>query len=143
MSAILAFRGDDRGQTLVEFALVVPVVLLLLVGIVDIGRGLQAYTALGQAVRDAGREAAVHGSGATVPWGPAANDMRVAIAVRSRAVGLIGSDIAVTSQWPAGNNATGSEVVVAATYTFRPVASTLLGNITLQFSDTTRSRIYR
>lgn len=143
MSAICGLRCDARGQSLVEFALIAPVLLLLLVGIVDIGRGLQAYTTLGHVVREAGREAAVHGSGASVPWGPAANDARVTTAVRSRAVGLVANDIAVTSSWPAGSNATGSEIVVSATYTFRPAAAGLLVDVSLPLSASSRARIYR
>ncbi len=143
MKFLLVPRSDDHGQSLVEFALAVPILLLLVVGIIDIGRGLQAYTALGEAIRDASREAAVHGQGATVQWGPAANDTRITSAVRSRAVGLVPESVAVTSSWPAGNNATGSEVVVSASYTFRPAAAALLGNLSLQLSNTTRARIYR
>ncbi len=135
-------RGDE-GQTLVEFALVLPVLLLLIIGILDFGLGLQNYVALGNAVREAAREASVHGSGASVPWGPAANDANVTAAVRGRAVGLVSSAIGVTSSWPAGNNAEGSEVVVSASYTFKPVAFQFLGGISLSLSSTTRARIQR
>lgn len=47
-------RGDNRGQALAEFALVVPVLLLLLLGVGDLGR---VYTSL-VAVESAAREAA-------------------------------------------------------------------------------------
>ncbi len=114
-----------------------------MVGVIDVGRGFQAYVALGNAVREAAREAAVHGSGATAQWGPTANDPSVTAAVRSRAVGLVASSIGVTSTWPTGTNDQGSEAVISATYTFRPVASTLLFGITLPLSATTRARIQR
>lgn len=114
-----------------------------MVGIIDIGRGFQAYVALGNAVREAARETAVHGSGATVPWGPAANDANVTAAVRSRAVGLVAGAISVASTWPSGDNGQGTEAVISATYTFTPVASALLGGVTLPLSATTRVRIQR
>jgi Flp pilus assembly protein TadG len=48
-----------RGQALVEFALVAPVVLLLIGATVDMGRGLLIYTLLQGASRDTARQAAL------------------------------------------------------------------------------------
>jgi Flp pilus assembly protein TadG len=48
------------GQGLVEFALVIPVFLLLLFGIIDIGRAVFAYTAVANAAREGARVAAVN-----------------------------------------------------------------------------------
>ena len=48
------FRGREDGQALVEFALTVPILLFLLLGIVDFARAWNAYEVL----TDAGREAA-------------------------------------------------------------------------------------
>lgn len=132
---------DDRGQSLVEFALILPALLLLMVGIVDFGRAFQNYVALGDMVRQSAREAAVHGAGATVQWGPAANDASVTADVRQRAVGLVSQNVVVTSAWPEGDNSTGSQVTVAATYTFRPIALMFLGNVTVPLSATTTTRI--
>ena len=47
-------RPDERGQALVEFALVAPILLFLLLGIVDIARAWNVY----QVLTDAGREGA-------------------------------------------------------------------------------------
>ncbi len=46
-----------RGQALVEFALIAPVVLLLIGATVDLGRGLLIYTMLQGASRDVARQA--------------------------------------------------------------------------------------
>lgn len=134
-------RRCEAGQAVVEFALTVPVLLLLLIGLVDMGRGFQAYTSLGNAVREAAREAAVHGADASVKWGPAANDANVVTAVRKRISGIPTQDVAVTSQWPSGSNAAGKEVVVGATYAFRPIAFALLGGWGVTLSATTRARV--
>lgn len=134
---------DERGQSLVEFALVLPILMLLLVGTVDVARAFQSSVALGNAVREAARDAIVRGSESSTPWGPSANDAAVTTAVRSRAVGLVAQDITVTSSWPAGNNGRGSEVQIQATYTFRPIASTLLGGVTIPLAAGTRARIQR
>lgn len=49
---------DDRGASLVEFALVVPLLLLILFGIAEVGR----FVAVKQAVNTASREASRYGS---------------------------------------------------------------------------------
>ena len=48
-----------KGQALVEFALVAPVILLLIGATVDMGRGLLLYTMLQGASRDTARQAAL------------------------------------------------------------------------------------
>jgi hypothetical protein len=49
----------ERGQNLIEFALIVPVVLLFVTAIVMMGLALFARSSLQQAVREGAREAAV------------------------------------------------------------------------------------
>ena len=48
-----------RGQSLVEFALILPLFLLLLMGILDLGRGVAAYNSVSNAARSAVRTAIV------------------------------------------------------------------------------------
>ena len=50
-------RVSQRSQALIEFALISPVLLLLLFGIVDIGRAVFYYDALNHAAREGGRVA--------------------------------------------------------------------------------------
>lgn len=52
-------RRGTRGQALVEFALILPVFLLLLVALFDAGRIVYAQNAITQAARDAVRVGAV------------------------------------------------------------------------------------
>jgi hypothetical protein len=49
-----------NGQGLVEFALVIPVILLLLFGIFDLGRAVYAYSTIANAARQASRLAIVN-----------------------------------------------------------------------------------
>jgi Flp pilus assembly protein TadG len=51
--------NHDRGAAAVEFALVLPVLLLVLCGIVDFGRALHAQVVLTQAAREGARLAAL------------------------------------------------------------------------------------
>lgn len=50
--------GDPRGQSLVEFGLVLPLLLVLLLGIADLGRVFASAIALEAAARDAAEAAA-------------------------------------------------------------------------------------
>jgi Flp pilus assembly protein TadG len=50
----------DRGQSLVEFALVIPIILLLIVAFAEIGRAVFAYNAIANAARQGARVAAVN-----------------------------------------------------------------------------------
>ena len=58
-------RRSPRGQALVEFALIVPVLLLLLLGIVEFGRAWNAHQVLTDAAREAARTAVVDDDGIT------------------------------------------------------------------------------
>lgn len=51
---------DRRGQALVEFALIVPLFVLVAIGIFEGGRAIYTYNALSNAAREALREAIVH-----------------------------------------------------------------------------------
>ena len=51
-------RGSSRGQTLVEFALVLPMLLVLLLGIADFGRVFSAGITIEAAARNAAESAA-------------------------------------------------------------------------------------
>jgi Flp pilus assembly protein TadG len=71
-------RQVERGQSAVEFALLVTVLLMFLMAILDLGRGLYAYTAITAAAQEGVRYALIHpGDGAGV-----------AAVVRSHAIGL-------------------------------------------------------
>lgn len=55
---------QERGATLIEFAIVAPVFLLLLFGVFDVGQGLYVRSTLQGALQDAGRDAGLE-SGST------------------------------------------------------------------------------
>ena len=53
-------RRRSRGQGLVEFAVVLPIIVLGLFAILDLGRGVFTYNALAQAARQGSRTAMVN-----------------------------------------------------------------------------------
>ena len=79
----------ERGQALVEFAIVLPVLMLLIVGIVKGGLLYNNYLQLTDAVRSGARQLAIE-RGQTSPCGDAANE------VLSGATGLTSSNVAIT-----------------------------------------------
>ena len=52
-------KHRQNGQALVEFALILPIILMLTLGMLDFGRGLHGYIALAGAVRDGARYGSV------------------------------------------------------------------------------------
>jgi len=56
------FKGRDRerGAAVVEFALVVPLLLLMIVGIAEFGRAYQVQTTISGAAREGVRSMALH-----------------------------------------------------------------------------------
>ena len=71
-----ASGNSEAGVALVEFALVLPVLVLLLSGFFDLGRVVLAHDALSHAAREAARYAIVHGGSSEnpCPVGPPAED---------------------------------------------------------------------
>jgi Flp pilus assembly protein TadG len=53
-------RGRQRGQALVEFGLIFPILVLLMVAAIDIGRGVFAYNSVTNAAREGARLAIVN-----------------------------------------------------------------------------------
>lgn len=53
------FRSGSRGQSLVEFALILPVFLLVLMGILDLSRAVYYSSTLGNAARETARRGIV------------------------------------------------------------------------------------
>ena len=108
--------GDrQRGQSAVEFALVMPLFLILLFSIVDFGMGLRAWIAITNSAREAARVGAV---------GIACADVKQrAVDTSDNLVTL--ADVAVTGGVDCGGTS-GNPVVVTVTYDYQYI--TPLGN---------------
>jgi len=62
-----AAREAERGQALVEFALILPVILLVMVGMLEFARAWNLHQVMTDAAREGARRAAVHDPDATKP----------------------------------------------------------------------------
>jgi len=87
-------RRDDRGAQVVEFALIVPIVLVIIGAIVQFGFVYNAQVTVTQAAREAARLAAICGSTCATP---------IATTAANAAPGL--SNLTVTIQYCAANTA--------------------------------------
>ena len=112
-------RLSRRGAAFVEFALVFMVFLLLLVGLLELGRGVWTYTTIAHAARQGTRFAMVRGS-----RNPTTQD-QVRNVVRNAAIGLNKNQVQVTTNWPTGI-AQGNVVVVQVRYPFNLVTGGLV-----------------
>lgn len=121
-------RADERGQALVEFALILPVVLLLILGLFDVARAVEEENTLAFAAREATRYAIVHGSGAASPiaYCSSCTNSTITDVVEQNAIGV--PNISATVGFPDGNNDRGSRVSVDATAPFVPLPSQYLLN---------------
>ena len=119
MRTLTAKRTSRRGASMVEFSLVFLLFLVIIVGLVEIGRGVWAYTTLAHATRQGVRFAQTRGAS-----NPATAD-QVRDAVRTAAVGLNQSLVTVTTNWPSGVTR-GEVVTVSTSYPFALVTTGLV-----------------
>ncbi len=84
-------KQPSRGQGLVEFALVLPIFLLMVMGIIDGGRAIFAFNQMSQATRDVARVASVSCFQTTPIRCSTASGTPVGIAINEQAVGSQGT----------------------------------------------------
>lgn len=157
--------GRGRGQALVEFALVAPLLFVLILGTIEAGRYVFFTEILNHATREGARYAIVHGADSICPSGPPAPDTtpcdvpgaNVKTRVREAAFDLTGlGDLDLPDPvWtprgdpsnPApgdpstGTNDRGEYVTVFLDFTYRPMIAevvdvAVLPNITIRAEST-------
>ena len=121
---------NERGQTLTEFAIVLPILALLLFGVIQFGIAFNNYITLTDAVRAGARKGAV-GRHLQDPEGAVQQSVRNA----STDLKLSDLQVSVTSPWTQG-----SDVTVTATY---PYSINLLGLVVKsgRLSSSTTERV--
>lgn len=112
---------DDTGAAIIEFALVVPLLLLLVWGIIEAGRAFYTISSLASAVRDGARH------GATCNLGPPGGTLAIAGTQCDQDV----RNIVVTAFQPLGPPITtadvsptvvgGNRIRVDAVYNYQPI----------------------
>jgi Flp pilus assembly protein TadG len=107
---------DEHGAAVVEFALVVPLLLLLLWGIIDMGRAFYTLNNLASAVREGARRAAVMATDPTTAANKAVIRSTVATAFKPLGPSLRPESVFVSLA--------NRQVTVAASYPFAPLVLT-------------------
>jgi Flp pilus assembly protein TadG len=116
-------RRTDRGAATVELALLLPLLLVLVFGIIDFGRVFNAQVTLSQAAREGARLAALCNSSTPTTCGS------VATRTTAAAPNLSGVSVTTTTTCPVGStSATDAVVTVSWTITFStPLAGLVPG----------------
>jgi Flp pilus assembly protein TadG len=128
--------GNERGQTLLEYTVVILTVLTVIFGVFETARLMLTYTTLAEAARAGARYAIVHGAdctGACVPDNGALTAQNVAGAAG------ITLDSYTAGPNPPARSVPGTLLTVTVTYTFVPV--TPLVALGIRLSSTTESMI--
>jgi len=124
----------ERGQSLVEFALILPVFILVLAGLFDIGRAVYAFNTISNASREAVRVAIVNQTTADVE----AEALKQAVSL-----GVTVGDLTITYGDPSGSGTCSSpygvgclaSVTVEYDYTAAtPVIGQIIGPFTMTAS---------
>jgi len=121
-------QRNHRGQAMVEFALVIPLLVLMALGLFDAGRAVIFYSELANASRAGARVAMVDQSNGT-SCTPANFTFKCAAAAQANGTGITASDIddvTVTGSDCALINA--CSVTVKVEYTFDPITP-IIGNL--------------
>ena len=156
-----------RGQALLEFSLVLPIFLIMLMAVVDIGRAIWAQNSLASAAREGARYAIVHGgsdttdcpigpisAGRTLPVpsasascpypSPSKQSIKDAVAAAAAAGGTnltvtvcYGAGCSGDTDAAGGTNARGTPITVGVTSRVNLITSSLLGMGGFGISTTT------
>jgi Flp pilus assembly protein TadG len=142
----LVLLADDCGQALLEFALTIPIVLVVLFGIFDFGRAMYTYDMVTSAARVGARYAIVHGSSCTPAPACTATSAVIQTYVRSVVAGANSNSFNVSATWPAATGCSGGTatpqcpVSVSASY---PFAFLLWSSLTIRMTSTSQMVISR
>lgn len=112
-----------RGQAMVEFAFVLPLLILMLVGILDLGRAVFAYNSVSNAARSATRVAIVN-----------QHPDAIELAAVNEAVGLTPVEVTVTHDATCPTVQRGCVVTVEVEHPWEavtPILGSIVGPITL------------
>ena len=134
-------RQRDRGQALVEFSLSIIIFLVLMMGIVDLGRGIYMFNGVSQAAREIARVASVHPG--TTFGGP---EITAVVNTQKGLIPNLGNptfscvDIAGGPGLNSGKCPTGAQVTVSIVAPYSPVTPVmgLLGTWNMQSTSSVR-----
>ena len=127
-------KQGERGNYIIEFGLAFVLFFCILLGILDVARGVYTYSFMEGAAKEGSRYAMVHGSSS----GSQATSANVQSVVQQWMTGVVNPTAAtVTTTWNPTTEGPGSVVSVKVQYTFTPITNFLVGNWALQTTSQT------
>lgn len=117
----MGLQRDERGGAMVEFAVVLPILVLFVFGIIEFGRAYSARIELTNSVREGVRTAAL-GRDACPPVAPEPTNFLtdcIVASTKRAAPGLTASSITVTPTVCPAAFVAGDKARVSATYPFK------------------------
>lgn len=124
MSRDLAHKGKERGAVAVEFAIIAPILVLLLMGIIEYGRAYNAQVSLTNAAREGVRVMAVNNNLVTART--ATKNAGVSLTPA-----LTDSNIAFSASNGTGTCTPGAQMTVTITYSLNSLTG-IAGPFTLK-----------
>ena len=127
-------RRGERGSYIIELGLAFLIFFVLVLGVLDVGRGIYTYNFLAGAAKEGSRYAMVHGSSS----GSKASSSDVQTVVQNWLIGVPSpASATVTTTWTPSSENPGSLVNVKVQYTYTPISNFLVGNWTLRSTSQT------
>ncbi|HLA15932.1 MAG TPA: TadE family protein [Candidatus Limnocylindrales bacterium] len=135
-------RRDQRGQAIAEFALTVGIFIVLLIGALDLGRGVYIFNGVSEAAREIARTTSIFPGGATL--GSSSETAAVVATQQGLVPGLSAPlydciDIAGTSQ--SGTCSGGKWVRVSVSAPYQPATPLLAIFGAMTFASTSSAEV--
>jgi Flp pilus assembly protein TadG len=137
---------ENQGSSLIEFSLIALMFVVLLFGIVEMGRMVLVYTSIANAARAGARYAIVHGanrtgSGVNGPSGPGSTAQVQTVVQNFASVGLLDtSKLTITVSY-SKSNSVGSTVSVTVAYPYDPLVTYFNSMLSTTLSSTSQGVI--
>ncbi|MFN8490663.1 MAG: TadE/TadG family type IV pilus assembly protein [Caldilineaceae bacterium] len=128
--------GQETGSGLIELALVLPVLILLVLGVFDIGRGYVTYITLENSVREGARWLTTHPRDLD-----AVNTARARVLAEAGNIALTADEITITPSQ--ASYQAGDEIMVAIDYPYALLFGAITGLPTARLHlETTMTVLY-
>jgi len=119
---------NEKGQSLVEFAILLPVLLLLLMGILEFGLMLNSYMTINNSAREGARLGIVSGS-----------NLEISNLITNISPNLDSKNLIVNITPLDGSRTSGGTISVEVIYNYHltiPIISNILGNVVVLKAQT-------
>lgn len=124
-------KQGGKGQSLVEFALCLSLLIIILLGVFDLGRAFHAYIVITNAAREGAYYGAMH---------PTDNNgivARVLSEAQGSGVALSAANVSISS-----TGVSGTPICVTVSYDFTLLSSFLLGGRTIRLQSCAEMVVY-